>query len=122
MNNIKDRIYNMEIHDYNPKISYLGSWGFNSLRTKLNIHKILPFNKEAFLHDKHYFLIWNAQLKFIMLLYYKLLVDYIFLRNCLKSSLEVPPIARVNCILFAFFCFCIVILFTPIYYFRYRNK
>jgi hypothetical protein len=120
--NVLERIRNLEIHDYNPNISYLGTWGRNGWRTKLNIHKILPFNKEAFRHDKHYFLLWGLNLQFLTLLFYKLIIDLIFFKNCLKDSLSrnLFKMSAKSC--FALFCFLVVVLMTPIYYLLYAKK
>jgi hypothetical protein len=116
------RFLNLNFFDYDKNISYLGSWKYNNFRTKLNIHKILPFNFEAFKHDKRYYLLFRLEYNLFIVLIVKLIIDLFFLYECLKISIEINLIKMFFKMIFALICFLIVVLMTPIYYFRYKKK
>jgi len=100
---------------YDENISYCGLWAGNSYRTKLNIHKLLPFNKFCYLHDKGYYLIWkNFQtLTFREVLTLKALIDDIFYKNMITQAQQEKSISK---LFYSKSFYFIVKIMTPIYF------
>ena len=113
------KIKALNLKGYNKNISYCGLWAGNGYRSKLKIHKILPFNRFCYLHDNGYHLLTQLfpKLTFKEYLYYKFLIDEIFHQNMLKGSKKTKNIIVRNYkkIVDRSF-FTIVGLCTPIYY------
>ncbi len=115
----------LNFEGYNENISYCGMWCFNDLRTKLKIHKILPFNRFCFLHDKGYYLIskYFKELTFKEFLRLKNLIDQIFLKNMLEKANKTETYILKNYKkIIAKSFFKIVTFATPIYYFGFWWK
>lgn len=107
---------------YNPNISYCGSWSLNSFRSKLGVHKLLPFNRSCYLHDKGYYILTKhfKKLTLYQFLYYKFKIDYEFLIRMRSSDNKKHSkvLHNITCPIF----FTIVVLMTPIYYFRIKKQ
>lgn len=100
---------------YNENISYCGLWFLNDFRTKLKIHKLLPFNKFCFLHDKGYYLIKQNFKTLTMkeVLTLKALIDEIFYKNMKRQAAEEKSFSKLATAKTFFF---IVKIMTPFYF------
>jgi hypothetical protein len=100
---------------YDSETSYCGSWSGNTLRTKLKIHKILPFNSCCYAHDCDYNFLFNLDIDTKRKLLLKVFIDWNFLKNMIKNS-------KVYHLPIAFIFYGIVTILTPIYFFRFRKS
>lgn len=100
---------------YNENISYCGLWLLNDFRTKLKVHKWLPFNKFCFLHDKGYYLIKQnfKNLSFKEVLTLKALIDDIFYNNMKTQAQQEKSISK---LFYSKSFFYIVKIMTPVYF------
>lgn len=117
------------INGMNEELFYCGMWKFNEIRTKiikflLLFQCLVGINKACYIHDKHYNLLFNAQLGIFNLLKYKIIVDTIFLYNCFKYALEnkESKIKIPYRLCLAVFFYFFVLFMTPYYYYVYRAK
>ena len=104
---------NFKNYDFN--ISYCGMYRFEKLRTKLGVHKVLPFNRLCYLHDRAYFLLeenFNS-LSFLDWIYLKFWIDAKFLTQMIKSTDDDP--SRIKYITMPIF-YVLVTVMTPVYY------
>lgn len=119
--NIDSDLRRIDLVGYDSNTSYCGSWSLNSFRSKLGIQYILPFNRSCYLHDKGYSILTKHfhKLNLIQFLKYKFIIDYKFLMQMRSSDSKKHSkiLHNVTCPIF----FSIVILMTPIYYFRIKK-
>ena len=123
---LKTEIQSLDLcEEYNEKVSYCGIWAGNSYRSKLKLYKILPFNRFCYIHDKGYFLLneYFKYLSFFYFLYFKFLIDYIFLKNMINATREQKNVLiKIYKIIVSFLFISIVILATPLYYAGFWRK
>jgi len=119
--NFISELKRLDLLGYDSNISYCGSWSLNSFRSKLGIHHILPFNRLCYLHDKGYSLLTKHfhKLNLWQFLKYKFIIDYKFLIQ-MRSSEDKRHSKKLHNVTAPVF-FSIVILMTPIYYFRMKK-
>jgi hypothetical protein len=108
-------IISLNYEFYDENISYCGLWAGNSYRTKLNIHKLLPFNKFCFLHDKGYYLIAQnfKSMSFKEVLQTKAIIDDIFYKNMITQAEQEKSVSKLMTAKSFYF---IIKVFTPIYF------
>jgi hypothetical protein len=121
MNSIDDDLRRVDLLGYESDISYCGSWSLNSFRSRIGVHRLLPFNRSCYLHDKGYSILTKHfhKLNLFQFLKYKFIIDYKFLMQ-MRSS-ESKKHSKVLHNVTAPIFFTIVILMTPIYYFRIKK-
>lgn len=121
MQEIEKEIDAVDLSGYDKDISYCGSWNLNEVRSKIGVQRLLPFNRICYLHDKGYYILTKHfhNLSLLELLKYKFKIDYKFLQDMRNSDEDYNIILKeVTSALF----FTIVILMTPIYYFKVFKK
>lgn len=109
------QLLNLNYDFYDENISYCGLWAGNGYRTKLKIHKWLPFNRFCYLHDKGYYLIQQnfKSMTFKEVLEVKARIDEIFYRNMQTQAREEKSFSKLATA--KTFLFIIKIM-TPIYF------
>jgi hypothetical protein len=119
LNNLLTEAQTLNFEFYNENISYCGLWAGNSYRTKLNVHKILPFNKLCFLHDKGYYLISQnfKTLSFKEVLTLKAFIDDIFYKNMQTQAREEKSTFKMICAGGFYF---VIKIFTPLYFLGWK--